>query len=149
MFIYMFLTYHLVSTIFYTGINVPYASLNGLMTTDPYERGLLGNFRMILSNAGTMTVNTFVLNLFTNNYWVLVLITLVVMYFMVSCFYDSVAYFVRYVMGDLDVQLRLCSVCCRMQLPTDSGRMGLEQSEWEMQPHHSIRIRVFAKNRNI
>lgn len=51
-FIYMFLTYNLVSTIFYTGINVPYAALNGLMTTDPYERGLLGNFRMILSTAG-------------------------------------------------------------------------------------------------
>ena len=29
---YMFLTYNLVSTIFYTGINVPYATLNGLMT---------------------------------------------------------------------------------------------------------------------
>ena len=27
---YMFLTYNLVSTIFYTGINVPYATMNGL-----------------------------------------------------------------------------------------------------------------------
>lgn len=42
---YMFLTYNLVSTIFYTGINVPYATLNGLMTTNQYERGLLGNGR--------------------------------------------------------------------------------------------------------
>lgn len=42
---YMFLTYNLVSTIFYTGINVPYATMQGLMTMNQYERGLLGNFR--------------------------------------------------------------------------------------------------------
>lgn len=166
LFIYMFLTYNLVSTVFYTGINVPYASLNGLMTTDPYERGLLGNFRMILSTAGTMTVNTFVVKmvrvlgngdqwdqagwtkvyiiiaaatvvlnlflfatckervvedaqnedgkkenvpvlkslkgLFTNKYWVLMLATLVIMYFMMSCFYGSAAYYVQYVMGNID-----------------------------------------------
>lgn len=60
---YMFLTYNLVSTVCYTGLNVPYATLQGLMTTDQYERGLLGNFRMLLATAGTMTVNTFVLKL--------------------------------------------------------------------------------------
>lgn len=60
---YMFLTYNLVSTIFYTGVNVPYATLQGLMTTNQYERGLLGNFRNLLATAGTMTVNTFVMKL--------------------------------------------------------------------------------------
>lgn len=60
---YMFLTYNLVSTVFYTGINVPYATMNGLMTTDQYERGLLGNFRMLFATAGTMTINTFVLKM--------------------------------------------------------------------------------------
>ena len=35
---YMFLTYNLVSTVFYTGINVPYAAMHGLMTTNQYER---------------------------------------------------------------------------------------------------------------
>ena len=30
---YMFLSYNLVSTVFYTGLNVPYATLQGLMTT--------------------------------------------------------------------------------------------------------------------
>lgn len=60
---YMFLTYNLVSTIFYTGVNVPYSTLQGLMTTDQYERGLLGNFRNLLATAGTMTVNTFVMKL--------------------------------------------------------------------------------------
>lgn len=183
MLIYMFLTYNLVSTVFYTGINVPYASLNGLMTTDPYERGLLGNFRMILSTAGTMTVNTFVLKmvkqlgegdqwnqagwtkvymiiglatillnlftfftckervvenpestqgekaknvpvlkslkgLFTNRYWVLMLITLVVMYFMMSCFYGSAAYFVQYVMGDLDQYAKISNTLSLAQIIT-------------------------------
>lgn len=60
---YMFLTYNLVSTIFFTGLNVPYATLQGLMTTNQYERGLLGNFRMLLATAGTMTINTVVLKL--------------------------------------------------------------------------------------
>lgn len=60
---YMFLTYNLVSTVFYTGMNVPYASLQGLMTTNQYERGLLGNFRMLLATFGTMTVNSVVLKL--------------------------------------------------------------------------------------
>ena len=57
---YMFISYNLVSTVFYTGYNVPYATLQGLMTMNTYERGLLGNFRMLLATAGTMTVNTLV-----------------------------------------------------------------------------------------
>jgi GPH family glycoside/pentoside/hexuronide:cation symporter len=61
--VYAFITYNLVSTVFYTGYNVPYATLQGLMTTNQYERGLLGNFRMLLATAGTMTVNTVVLKL--------------------------------------------------------------------------------------
>ena len=60
---YMFLTYNLVSTIFYTGINVPYATMQGLMTMNQYERGLLGNFRNLLATAGTMTINTVVLKM--------------------------------------------------------------------------------------
>lgn len=60
---YMFLTYNLVSTVFYTAYSVPYGTLQGLMTTNQYERGLLGNFRMLLATAGTMTVNTFVMKM--------------------------------------------------------------------------------------
>lgn len=62
---YIFLTYNLVSTIFYTALNVPYASLQGLMTTNQYERGLLGNFRMLLATFGTMTINSVTLKLVT------------------------------------------------------------------------------------
>ena len=178
LFIYMFLTYNLVSTIFYTGINVPYASLNGLMTTNAYERGLLGNFRMILSTAGTMKVNTYVLKmvcslgngdqwdqigwtkvyiiigiatiilniftfgvckervveekaekenvpiltslkgLFMNKYWVLMLVALLVMYFMMSCFYGSAAYYVQYVMGDISYYASISNALSLAQIIT-------------------------------
>ena len=61
--VYMFLTYNLTSTVFYTAVSLPYSTMQGLMTTDQYERGLLGNFRMMLATFGTMTVNTVVLKL--------------------------------------------------------------------------------------
>lgn len=62
---YMFISYNLVSTVCYTGLNVPYATMQGLMTTNQYERGLLGNFRMLLATFGTMTVNSVVVPMCT------------------------------------------------------------------------------------
>lgn len=182
LFIYMFLTYNLVSTIFFTGINVPYATMNGLMTTNQYERGLLGNFRMLLATAGTMTVNTFVLKmvtalgngdqydqagwtkayiiiaiatvvlnlfmfvtckervvennvedgkskenipllkslkgLFTNKYWMLMVLTLFAMYFMMSCFFGSAAYYTQYVMGDLNSYAPISNALSLAQIAT-------------------------------
>ncbi|HEX3021871.1 MAG TPA: glycoside-pentoside-hexuronide (GPH):cation symporter [Lachnospiraceae bacterium] len=181
LFIYMFLTYNLVSTIFFTGINVPYAAMNGLMTTNQYERGLLGNFRMLLATAGTMTVNSYVLKmvkalgngdqfnqagwtktyviiaiatvvlnlfmfatckervvediqsdgkkenvpflkalkgLFTNKYWLLMVITLFAMYFMMSCFFGSAAYYTQYVMGDLNSYAPISNALSLAQIAT-------------------------------
>lgn len=182
MFIYMFLTYNLVSTIFFTGINVPYATMNGLMTTNQYERGLLGNFRMLLATAGTMTVNTFVLKmvvglgngdqydragwtkafiiigiatvilnlfmfstckervvediysndkkreevsftkslkgLFTNKYWMLMVVSLFTMYFMMSCFFGSAAYYAQYVMGDINKFAPIANAVSTAQIAT-------------------------------
>lgn len=60
---YMFLTYNLVSTICFTGVNVPYSALQGYMTTNQYERGILGTVRMLMANAGTLTINTFFLKM--------------------------------------------------------------------------------------
>lgn len=57
---YAFITYNLVSTVFFTMINVPYATMQGMMTTNQYERGVLGNIRMLLATFGTMTINTVV-----------------------------------------------------------------------------------------
>lgn len=92
---YMFLTYNLVSTIFYTGINVPYATLNGLMTTNQYERGLLGNFRMLLATAGTMTINTVVLkmtgffgggDIYSQKGWTVTFVCLMVVFVVLNMF---------------------------------------------------------------
>ena len=92
---YMFLTYNLVSTIFYTGINVPYATLNGLMTTNQYERGLLGNFRNLLATAGTMTINTVVLKMtaafgggdvYSQKGWTLTFIVLMIVFVILNMF---------------------------------------------------------------
>ena len=47
---HMFLTYNLVSTVFYTAVSLPYSTLQGLMTTNQYERGLLGNFRFLCAD---------------------------------------------------------------------------------------------------
>ena len=92
--VYVFLTYNLVSTIFYTALNVPYASLQGLMTTNQYERGLLGNFRMLLATFGTMTVNTVVLKMtgffgggdaYTQKGWTLTFIVLMIVFVLINC----------------------------------------------------------------
>lgn len=182
LFLYMFLTYNLVSTVFYTGINVPYAAMNGLMTTNQYERGLLGNFRMLFATAGTMTVNTYVLKLvkalgngeqydqagwtktyliiglatvllnifmfatckervvedmkgeedalkkipfitglkglFTNKYWLLMVVNLFVMYFMMSCFYGSAAYYAQYVIGNVESYAPIANAMSMAQIIT-------------------------------
>lgn len=55
--VYVFITYNLTSTVIYTALNVPYSSLNALMTQDPYERSVLSIFRNLLATAGTLTIN--------------------------------------------------------------------------------------------
>lgn len=75
---YMFITYNLVTTIFYTGMSVPFNAMNGFMTLVQYERGLLGNLQFITSTAATMTLNTILLRMtrffgngeqYTHNGW--------------------------------------------------------------------------------
>lgn len=92
---YMFLTYNLVSTIFYTGINVPYATMQGLMTMNQYERGLLGNFRNLLATAGTMTINTVVLKMtgffgggdaYTQKGWTMTFVVLMIVFIVLNMF---------------------------------------------------------------
>lgn len=60
-YVYVFLSYNLATSIIFTAINVPYATMNALMTQNQYERGLLGIFRMLLATAGTLFINTFTL----------------------------------------------------------------------------------------
>lgn len=61
--VYVFITYNLMSSIVYTAINVPYSSLNALMTQDPDERSVLSVFRNLLATAGTLMINAYTLTL--------------------------------------------------------------------------------------
>lgn len=61
--IYIFVTYNLVSSVVYTMINVPYATLNALITQDQYERSVLSIFRMILATTGTLIITNLTLPL--------------------------------------------------------------------------------------
>lgn len=96
---YMFLTYNLVSTIFYTGINVPYATMQGLMTTNQYERGVLGVCRNLLATAGTMTINTVVLKMtgffgggdaYSQKGWTITFVLLMIVFIVVNMFMFAV-----------------------------------------------------------
>ncbi|MBU3101802.1 MULTISPECIES: MFS transporter [Clostridium] len=56
--IYIFISYNLVFTIIFTAINLPYATLNALITQDQYERSVLNIFRMLLATVGTLFITT-------------------------------------------------------------------------------------------
>jgi glycoside/pentoside/hexuronide:cation symporter, GPH family len=53
--IYAYITYSLMMMV-YTGINVPYASLLGVMTSDPGERTSLATYRMLFGFGGSVLV---------------------------------------------------------------------------------------------
>jgi GPH family glycoside/pentoside/hexuronide:cation symporter len=59
--VYIFVTYNLVMGIIFTAINLPYATLNALITQDQYERSVLNIFRMLLATVGTLSITTFTL----------------------------------------------------------------------------------------
>ena len=55
--IWVFLTYNLVSTVFYTALNVPYATLSFYMTDSSEERARLNVFRLASAFGGQLLVN--------------------------------------------------------------------------------------------
>lgn len=58
-YVYVFILYNLVNTVFYTAMFVPYNSLISLSTTDSYEHGMLGNISMIFQTIANICMNTF------------------------------------------------------------------------------------------
>lgn len=58
-YVYVFILYTLVNTVFYTAMFVPYNSLISLSTTDSYEHGMLGNISMIFQTIANICMNTF------------------------------------------------------------------------------------------
>lgn len=56
--IYMYVTYLLWGSIFYTMINIPYGSMSSAITTDPNERTELSTFRSIGATLASLAIGT-------------------------------------------------------------------------------------------
>ncbi|MCP1103583.1 GPH family glycoside/pentoside/hexuronide:cation symporter [Aequitasia blattaphilus] len=67
---YIFITYNLCTTVFYTAINVPYGTLSTMMTRSSHERDLLSIFRMSMAPIGriiAVTLTMPIVKLFGDN----------------------------------------------------------------------------------
>ncbi len=56
---YIFITYNLCTTVFYTAINVPYGTLSTMMTRSSHERDMLSVVRMSMAPVGRIIAVTF------------------------------------------------------------------------------------------
>ena len=57
-YVYVFLMYNICNAVCLTGMLVPFYSMVGLVTAEPYERGLLGNIQQIFQTLGNVFVNS-------------------------------------------------------------------------------------------
>lgn len=60
-YIYVAITYNLVTTFLYTMINIPYGALTSLMSRDQGERTVINIFRMFMAQFGSLLINAFTL----------------------------------------------------------------------------------------
>lgn len=60
-YIYVAITYNLVTTFLYTMINIPYGALTSLMTRDQDQRTVINIFRMFMAQVGSLIINAFTL----------------------------------------------------------------------------------------
>lgn len=58
-YVYIFLMYNIVNTVFYTSMMIPYYSMISLTSEQQYERGLLSNISQIFGTLANVTINTF------------------------------------------------------------------------------------------
>lgn len=56
-YVYVAVTYNFVNTICYTAINLPYGTLNSLMTRDQNQRMLLNTYRMTMAQVASTIIN--------------------------------------------------------------------------------------------
>ncbi len=56
-YIYVIITYNLVTTFLYTMINIPYGALTSLMTRDQNQRTVINIFRMVMAQVGSLIIN--------------------------------------------------------------------------------------------
>ncbi len=56
-YIYIAITYNLITTFLYTAINIPYGAMTALMTRDQNERMIVNAFRMFMAQIGSLFIN--------------------------------------------------------------------------------------------
>lgn len=56
-YVYVTITYNLVTTFLYTMINIPYGALTSLMTRDQNQRTVINIFRMFMAQVGSLIIN--------------------------------------------------------------------------------------------
>lgn len=56
-YVYVTITYNLVTTFLYTMINIPYGALTSLMTRDQNQRTVINIFRMFMAQIGSLIIN--------------------------------------------------------------------------------------------
>lgn len=62
-YVFVIITYNLVTTFLYTMINIPYGALTSLMTRDQNQRTVINIFRMFMAQTGSLIINAFTLPL--------------------------------------------------------------------------------------
>ncbi len=60
-YIYIAITYNLVTTVLYTAINIPYGALTARMSRDQNQRMIINVFRMFLAQVGSLAINALTL----------------------------------------------------------------------------------------
>ena len=60
-YVYVAITYNLVTTILYTAINIPYGALTSLMSRDQDQRMVINIFRMTMAQIGSLIINAITL----------------------------------------------------------------------------------------
>lgn len=56
-YVYVTITYNLVTTFFYTMINIPYGAMTSLMSRDQDQRTIINVFRMFMAQCGSLVIN--------------------------------------------------------------------------------------------
>ena len=125
--IYVFITYNFCTTVVYTALNLPYATLATLMTRDTDQRAVVNLFRTGMSALGNMVITAVTFPLVTRlgdtqQAWIEVSILCVtnkyfIMFFMLAVFlsfYEAVtgtcnAYYAQYILGNRDLLGALAS----------------------------------------
>lgn len=62
-YLYIIITYNLVTTFLYTMINIPYGAMTALMSRDQNQRMIINIFRMFMAQVGSLIINAFTLPL--------------------------------------------------------------------------------------